>query len=81
MTDYRTTDGEGTTHTTIIEKSGGGAGTILLALVLLLAVAVGGWYLFTTGASQTHKNDAIAGAADSVSKTADKVGSAVDQSK
>ncbi len=80
MDDYRTTDAEGGTHTTIIERRGSG-GTILLAIVLLFAVAVGAFYLFTMAPQQSAKDKAIAGAADSVSRTADKVGDAVDQNK
>ena len=82
MAEYRTTgDGEPGTHTTIIERSGGGGGTILLAIVLLFAVIVGAFYLFTMAPQQGAKDKAIAGAADSVSRTADKVGNAVDQNK
>lgn len=80
MDEYRTTDAEGGTHTTIIERRGGG-GTILLAIVMLFAVAVGAYYLFTMAPHQSAKDKAIAGAADSVSRTADKVGDAVDQNK
>jgi hypothetical protein len=78
MSDYRNTDGEPATHTTtIIEKRGSG-GTALIAIVLLLAVLIGGWYLYTTGNAKSSKDTAIAGAADSVSKTADKAGAALD---
>ena len=77
MTDYRTTDAEPGTHTTIIEKRGG-SGTIILAIVLLAAVIVGAWYLFTVAPAQTSKDKAVAGAATSVSHAADKVGDAVD---
>ncbi len=80
MDDYRTTDAENGTHTTIIERRGSG-GTILLAIVLLFAVAVGAFYLFTMAPQQSAKDKAVAGAADSVSRTADKVGDAVDQNK
>ncbi len=80
MSDYRNTDAEPATHTTtIIEKRGGG-GTALIAIVLLLAVLVGGWYLYTTGNAKSQKDGAIAGAADSVSRTADKAGAAIDNS-
>ena len=79
MAEYRSD--EPTTHTTtIIEKRGGG-GTVLLAIVLLFAVIVGAWYLFTMAPQQNAKDKAITGAADSVSRTADKVGSAVDANK
>jgi hypothetical protein len=81
MSDYRNTDAEPATHTTtIIEKRGGG-GTVLIAIVLLIAVLIGGWYLYTTGNAKSSKDSAIAGAADSVSRTADKAGSAIDNSK
>lgn len=75
MSDVRTTDAEPGTHTTIIERRGGG-GTVLLAIVLLAAVIVGGWYLFTMAPQQTAKDQAITGAATSVSHAADKVGDA-----
>ena len=78
MAEYRTTEPEAGTHTTIIERRGG---TVLLAIVLLFAVIVGGIYLFTMQPQQSAKDKAIAGAADSVSRTADKVGNAVDQNK
>ncbi|MGN6123400.1 MAG: hypothetical protein ACTHOJ_10655 [Sphingomonas oligoaromativorans] len=80
MDDHRTTDAEGGTRTTIIERRGGG-GTILLAIVLLFAVAVGAFYLFTMAPQRNARDKAITGAADSVSRTADKIGDAVDQNK
>lgn len=75
MADYRETN-DAPTHTTIIERKSSG-GTILLAIVLLIAVVVGGAYLFNIQKAQTSKDNAVAGAASSVSKAADKVGSAV----
>ncbi len=80
MDEYRNTDADGGTHTTIVERSGGG-GTVVLAIVLLFAVIVGAVYLFAMQPQQSAKDKAIAGAADSVSRTADKVGTAVDQNK
>ena len=80
MADVHNTDAEPGTHTTIIERRGGG-GTVLVAIVLLLAVIAGAFYLFTMAPQQSAKDKAIAGAADSVSRTADKVGDAVDQNK
>jgi uncharacterized protein YpmB len=79
MTDYRTTDAEPGTHTTIIERRGGG-GTALIAIVLLIAVLVGGWYLFTMAPKQSAKDQAITSAATSVGHAADKAGAAVDPS-
>ena len=61
--------------TTIVEKKGSG-GTVLIAIVLLLAVIIGGWYLMTQGTAETKKDNAVAGAAKSVSSAADKVGDA-----
>ncbi len=80
MAEAHTTDAEPGTHTTIIERRGGG-GMVLLAIVMLFAVVVGAFYLFTMAPQQSAKDKAIAGAADSVSRTADKVGNAVDQNK
>jgi hypothetical protein len=79
MSDYRETGRDAATHTTIIEKRGGG-GTTLIAIVLLLAVIVGGVYLYSVSQTKAAKDGAIAGAADSVSRAADKVGSAADNS-
>ncbi len=65
----------GTERTTIIERGGSG-GTVLIAIVLLIAVVIGGVYLFNMQQAQTGKDQAIAGAATSVSHAADKVGDA-----
>lgn len=81
MAEVRTTDTDPGAHTTIIERRGGGGGLILVAVALLLAVCVGAFYLFVMAPQQSAKDKAIAGAADSVSRTADKVGDAVDQNK
>lgn len=80
MAEYRSDTPE---HTTIIERGGSSAGTILIAFVLLLAVAVGGYYLYSTQNSEAAKDNAVAGAASSVSDAAQKVGDAVtgDQQK
>ena len=78
MADYNSAGGP-TERTTIIERRGGG-GTALIAIVLLIAVVIGGIYLFNISQAQTSKDQAIAGAATSVSHAADKVGSAVPDS-
>ena len=72
-----------TTHapsggTTVIEKKSGG--TALLAIVLLIAVVVGALYLFSRAGSQNARDNAVTGAAQSVSSAADKVGSAATDS-
>jgi flagellar basal body-associated protein FliL len=66
---HTTSDG----HTTIVERRSSG-GTILIAVVLLLAVVVGAFYLFSRSTAQNAKDNAITGAAHSVSSAADKVG-------
>jgi len=66
--------------TTVIEKRGGG-GTMVLAIVLLLAVIVAGLYLFSRAGSQNARDNAVTGAAQSVSTAADKVGSAASDDK
>lgn len=62
--------------TTVVERGGSGAGW-LIGIVLLIAVLIGAWYLLTQSASQSARNNAIAGAAKSVGSAADKVGDAV----
>jgi len=61
--------------TTIIERKSSG-GTILIGIVLLFAVLVGAFYLFSRSSAQNSKDSAIAGAAQSVGSTADKIGEA-----
>lgn len=68
MTDERSNTGG---NTTVVEKSS--AGTVLIGIALLVAVLIGGWYLFARQTAQSNKDNAIAGAAHSVSKAADKV--------
>lgn len=65
--------------TTIIERRGGGGIGIMIGLILLVALGIGAFYLINANNSQTKRDDAIAGAAKSVEKTADKVGEAVDK--
>ena len=79
---------EVTTHTpapgttTVIERSGSGGGAgIIIGIILLVALAIGAFYLINQSSSQNKRDDAIAGAAKSVEKTADKVGDAVDNAK
>jgi CHASE3 domain sensor protein len=73
--DIVTSDG-GEPHVTVIERRGSG-GAIFIGLVLFLAVAIGAVYLITQNQRQTAKDDAIAGAAKSIERNADKVGDAV----
>jgi uncharacterized protein HemX len=65
-------------RTTII-KEGGSGGVIFIAVLLMALIMVAGYFLLANQQSENAKNDAIAGAAQSVSQTADKIGSAVDQ--
>ncbi|MES2289744.1 MAG: hypothetical protein V4530_08395 [Pseudomonadota bacterium] len=70
-----------TTKIVVEEHRGGGGGTAIMALVLLIAVLIGGYFVFMNTDSTVKKNDAIAGAAKSVSAAADKAGEAIDQAK
>jgi hypothetical protein len=64
-------------HDGAAESSGGmGVGGIVLALVLLAAVVLGGVFLMNMSRSEAVKDNAIAGAADSVGNAADSVGNA-----
>ncbi|MGD9811558.1 MAG: hypothetical protein AB7U35_09530 [Sphingobium sp.] len=75
MAEYQqTSDAPG--HTTIIERRSGG-GAMLLAVVLLIVALIGGYFLLSSQQAETNKDNAIAGAAQSVSDTADKIGDAV----
>ena len=70
-----------TTHTTIIREGeprrSGGAGWVI-AVVLLIAV-IAGIYLFNQStASESVKDNAIAGAANDVGNAASQVGNAVE---
>jgi hypothetical protein len=80
MADVNQVPREPTHTTTIIEKRSSG-GTALIAIVLLLAVIVGSWYLYTTAGATNAKNNAVAGAARSVSTAANKVGDAADSAQ
>ncbi len=61
----------------IVERCGG---AVLLAIVLIFAVAVGAVSLLGMAPRHDARGEAIA-AADSVSRTADKAGDAVDRSQ
>jgi hypothetical protein len=75
MTDDRVTQ---TPHTTIIERRGGGGGGLLIGAAILVAVLVAAYFVLMRGDSETAKNNAITSAAQSVEKTADKAGGAID---
>jgi hypothetical protein len=66
-----------TPHTTVVERRGGGAG-LVIGLALLVAVALLAWFLLAENRNDTIRTNAVAGAAESVERTADKVGEAVD---
>lgn len=77
MVEERIVETPAATHTTVVERSGGGGG-VAIALVLLVAVLIGAYFLFMRQGSETAKNNAITSAAQSVEKTADKAGSAIE---
>jgi hypothetical protein len=74
MSDDRVTQ---TPHTTVIERRGSGGG-LLIGLAVLIVVAVAAYFLVVRGDSEAVKDNAIAGAAKSVERTADKAGAAID---
>lgn len=66
-------------QTVVVERSGGGGG-LLIGLAILIVVAVAAYFLVIRSDSETAKNNAITGAAQSVERTADKAGAAIDGS-
>ncbi len=64
-------------RTVVVERSGGGGFAVLMGVILLVAVAIGAVYLFNQNQNDAIRTDAVAGAAKSVERTADKVGDAV----
>ena len=64
-------------QTVIVERSGGGGG-MLIGLAVLIVAVVAAYFLIIRNDSATAKDNAIAGAAKSVERTADKAGAAID---
>ena len=63
--------------TTVVERrSGSGMGAIVALIVGLLAVLVIGYFLMNMNRSDAVKDNAIAGAAESVGNAADNIGNA-----
>ncbi|MCW0046276.1 MULTISPECIES: hypothetical protein [Brevundimonas] len=63
--------------TTVVERrSGSGMGAIVALIVGLLAVLVIGYFLMNMNRSDAVKDNAIAGAAESVGNAADNIGEA-----
>ena len=82
MAEERVVETPTTTHTTVIERSGGGSGAgLIIGIALLLAVLNGGYLMLVRTGSETAKNNAITSAAKSVGSTADKAGEAIDANK
>ncbi|GGD62796.1 hypothetical protein [Croceicoccus mobilis] len=81
ITEVETPSGNTHTHTEIIRESeprrSGGAGWIIL-VVLVIAVLIGAFVLMQGSEAEIAKDNAIAGAADSVGNAAESVGSAAD---
>lgn len=61
---------------TVVERSGGGGMGILGMVIGLIAVAVIGYFLLNMNRSEAVRDNAIAGAAQSVGNAADNVGEA-----
>lgn len=76
----RTTDTVGNTHTTHIvddrNTGSGGMGKWVFLLILIAALAVGGYLLTQTNASEVAKDNAVAEAAGDVGNAAGEVGNA-----
>ena len=67
ITETRTTDPQGNTHTTVTHDTrggGGGGGKIALLLVLVLLVAVGVWFFTQQSGAEIAKDNAVADAAN-----------------
>ncbi len=66
-----------TAPTTVVERrSGSGMGAIVALIIGLLAVLVIGYFLMNMNRSDAVKDNAIAGAAESVGNAADNIGNA-----
>ena len=82
ITETRTTDPQGNTHTTVTHDTrsgGGGGGKIAILLVLVLLVAVGVWFFTQQSGAEIAKDNAVADAAGSVGNAAESIGNAADQ--
>ena len=76
ITETRTTDPQGNTHTTVTHDPRGGGGKIALLLVLVLLVAVGVWFFTQQSGAEIAKDNAVADAANQVGEAANQVGDA-----
>lgn len=79
ITETRTTDPQGNTHTTVTHDTRGGrggGGKIAILLVLVLLVAVGVWFFTQQSGAEIAKDNAVADAANQVGDTANQVGDA-----
>ena len=80
ITETRTTDPQGNTHTPVTHDTrgggGGGGGKIAVLLVLVLLVAVGVWFFTQQSGAEIAKDNAVADAANQVGEAANQVGNA-----
>ena len=77
ITETRTTDPQGNTHTTVTHDTrngGGGGGKIAILLVLVLLVAVGVWFFTQQSGAEIAKDNAVADADNQVGEAANQVG-------
>ena len=65
--------------TTVIERRGGSGAGLLIGLAVLILVVIGALYMINQNNRENLKTDAITGAAKSVEKGAEKVGTAADK--
>lgn len=77
------TDSSGNTHTTRTietgDSSGGGAAKWVFLIILVAAIAVAGYFLTRTNASEIARNNAITEAANEVGDAAGEVGNAAQE--
>ncbi|MCH2486682.1 MAG: hypothetical protein MK010_02925 [Erythrobacter sp.] len=79
ITETRTTDPQGNTHTTVTHDTrggGGGGGKIALLLVLVVLIAVGVYFFTQQSGAEIAKDNAVANAAGEVGEAASQVGDA-----
>jgi uncharacterized membrane protein len=81
VTTERVTEHDGSSGTVIVDRGGGGGGGVGIAMVfvLIVLVAIAAIFLVNQNRNEAVKTDAITGAAKSVEKTADKIGTAADK--
>jgi hypothetical protein len=82
VTAERVTERDSGGGTTVIETRGGGGGGaagLFIGMILLAALVIGAVFLLNQNRNDAIKTDAIAGAAKSVERGAEKIGTAAEK--